>query len=366
MERTNKGGVSRSPSPKGRRESSDSDGGNSDSEASRQTNSSASSSQRPRWKERRQDGGRTRSEWRGKSLSDQVKDLSDKVSAFEDASKESKAQAQEEEDLRHERELNEQNIKAFDAFEGRTFVFAEEIRQNCTTSLSTILCGGLANIVCRKSRFNTVSLWKLIWGMGRVMRTRHIGDVLRHLSTLCGAMVVNAVGFWTLWKILSWLIPQVIGLQKKHRYTISQMSLEHNVASDRPIGQSLTKCDYTCPLMAHVTYEPMVRVRLFPQVEAWKNKRLHYTIWRQPEVDLNVSVEVLMQLILPKTTAVDASVETLGGSLTSTLKALHAVAVAREDNADRNVLEETKLAAYGLIRSHRERVDRVPFPRSLD
>jgi len=43
---------------------------------------------------------------------------------------------------------------------------------------------------------------------------------------------------------------------------------------------------------------------------------------------------------------------------------LHAISIDRTDNALDNMVEHTKLVAYGLVKAQKEKTCVVPFPRT--
>jgi hypothetical protein len=147
----------------------------------------------------------------------------------------------------------------------------------------------------------------------------------------------------------------------KHSYHIDKIYNTVEDASVRADAQSLTECKHEIPLYAATQYRRLVRLTglanlRFRKMFAWKKTG--------KKVTLNVSLELLMQTMVPRCTGVELSIEQVGNAISNMVKAVHSVAIDRSAAACMGVFEHTKLLAFAAVRSTHQKVAKVPFPRA--
>jgi hypothetical protein len=124
----------------------------------------------------------------------------------------------------------------------------------------------------------------------------------------------------------------------------------------------LAECKHKIPLYANVKYQRQIRV------DGWSGVKMPKIFrWRRAgkSVKLRVSMELVMQLMVPRCTGVELTIESIGNAISNMMKAMHSVAVSRAAAAFEGVLEHTKLFTYALVRAQHQKVKKVPFPRAF-
>jgi len=343
-----------------RRNSSDS----SDSDAERKGR------QTPVWKKKYQNGARSRGEWRRKTTETATQELEKEIGGLKDAlrdladDKETKLKAAQA--LAQQREQDAMLAEAKAKFQGRTWSFTEEIGGTWGDYIKNLIAGSIA-VQFFFTIFGALSVACRVLANGSLETEQQ--QVLDCLAFMLGLFLS-----WAAYKAAFAIIDRIGRLgrwQRVHRYKASKIRLEPVDPARRPLAMQLTKCEYDHPICAVVSHYFQEELMLLPDWSYLTRSgrpgwRVGFTQHRSKKTYLNVSLEILMQLIVPKNTAVESLDGTMANALTASVKALHAVAVDRISNAVDNIVEETKLAAYGLIKSHKERVQNVPFPRTTN
>lgn len=324
----------------------------------------------PVWKKKLANGARSRGEWRRKTNEASVQDMEQEISGLKDAladvigDKAEKRAA--EEKARQDREQAAMLDEAKAKFRGRAWSFTEEVPYTFGEWIRIII--GVIFAAQWFAFFSLVIAVAVRATIGRGLEGEQQGaaDFLTMiLGIFTSALVYQAVtkAIDHVGRLGRWV--------RVHRYKVSKIRLETVDPARRPLAMQLTKCEYTHPICALVTHYFEEELMLLPDWsfltragrQGW---RVGFTQHRSSDTVMNVSLEILVQLIVPKNTAVESADGTMANALTASVKALHAVAVDRVSNAVDNIVEETKLAAYGLIKSHKERVQNVPFPRTAN
>lgn len=321
--------------------------------------------QYPRREKKRRVGSATRSAWRRKTIEKEAETMSAKIAGYEDADLQrekevldvalhSKAQAKEDAVIRD-------SFKAVDSFEGRTYSFVED-----TPIFSSTLSGKLV--------VSVLTVFSFLFSIGRGSRASNAisGNLstilIEWITLICSrrySVVVFGALMWCCAKLVDAASVSVLR-RVRHRYTVGQITLDEEHPSSRPVAQRLTDSEYSTPLMCKIWHRSRSSIQFKP-FAAYDGVGFNYLPeWFSGVTTLNVSLEILMQMIVPKNTAIESSDTVLANSLTATLKALHCVPVNRISNAADNIYEETKVAAFGLIKSSKEKLRDVPFPRAVN
>lgn len=179
--------------------------------------------------------------------------------------------------------------------------------------------------------------------------------------------IILPLAFWSLYLgVLFVLALQGVrvapfNFEFKHSYHIKKIFDKVEDAGVRADAQSLTECKHEIPLYAATTYRRLVRLTGLADLPFKK-----FFAWRKigKKIKLNVSIELLMQAMVPRCTGLELSDEQIGNAISNMLKAIHSVAVDRATATCMGVFEHTKLLAYAAVRATHQKVAKVPFPRA--
>ena len=138
----------------------------------------------------------------------------------------------------------------------------------------------------------------------------------------------------------------------KHVYTARRVfEPKASLPEERPIAQSLTDCKLKYPLYAEVDYHAESSCRIFGI--KFPYRRVDGKAGR--DTTLSVSLEWVMQLMVPRVTGIELSVEQVANSIASMSKALHAIAVGRKESLLRGTI--------AIVMRLHQKVKHVPFHR---
>jgi hypothetical protein len=179
--------------------------------------------------------------------------------------------------------------------------------------------------------------------------------------------IIMPLAFWCLYLSVLFLMAlrgvrvAPFDFEYKHTYHIEKVFNTQEDAGVRADAQSLTECKHEIPLYAAVGYRRLVRL---VGLSGFRFRK--FFAWRKTgkKTSLNVSVELLMQTMVPRCTGVELSIEQVGNAISNMVKAIHSVAVDRAAATCMGVFEHTKLLAYAAVRSTHQKVAKVPFPRA--
>jgi len=143
----------------------------------------------------------------------------------------------------------------------------------------------------------------------------------------------------------------------KHVYKIRHVSNRKEDAGVRADAQSLTDSKHKVPSYADVSYHKECRLfgRYLGYALPWVRSGRKKT--------LNVSLELVLQIMVPRCTGVEYSDEMIANALSAMTKATHSVNICRVEAAF-GTYEHSKLLAYAMVKSMHQKVRGVSFPRA--
>lgn len=179
--------------------------------------------------------------------------------------------------------------------------------------------------------------------------------------------IIFPLAFWTLYLFVLFVLAirgvrvAPFDFEFKHNYIVTEIFTTHEEDDVRADAQSLTECKHSYPLYAKCGYQKVVRLAGIGGYSFNKSFR-----WAREgkRIALNVSLELLMQAMVPRCTGVELSVEQVGNAISNMVKAIHSVAIDRSAALALGVFEHTKLLAFAAVRSTHQKVAKVPFPRA--